>query len=87
VTLRPDLVLVALPPRVERRRGRIVLLPSPREDADRMGLVLQVGDTVTSVQPRDRVLFDSYAVEEVQVDGWPCVLVPETALDAVVERE
>jgi co-chaperonin GroES (HSP10) len=87
VTLRSDLVLVALPPRTEWRSQFLVFLPKPREDADRTGIVLQVGDAVTSVKPLDRVIFDSYAVEEVQVDGRPCVLVPETALDAVVERE
>ena len=83
-TLRPDLVLLALPPRVEAfTRAGLVLLPN--EDRDRRGLVLKTGDAVTAVQMFDHVIFDSYAAEEVTVDEWPCVLVPETALEAVVE--
>ena len=49
MTLRGDLVLVALPPRVERVRGGIVL--RPRTDADRLGVVLQVGNAVTVGTP------------------------------------
>jgi hypothetical protein len=47
--------------------------------------VLQTGDAVTSVELHDRVIFDAFAAEEVRVNDWPCVLVPETAIDAVVE--
>jgi len=86
MTLRPDLVLVALPPRGERvTRAGVVLLPRPSEVHDRYGLVLLTGEAVTSVRLHDRVIFDGFAAEEVTVEDWPCVIVPETALDAVME--
>lgn len=80
--LRKDLVLIALPPRV-RAVGLLVLPGYVREQA--LGLVLQTGEAVTSVELHDRVIFDAFAAEEVRVNDWPCVLVPETAIDAVVE--
>jgi len=82
MVLRRDLVLVALPPRV-RAVGLVVLPGYVRESS--LGLVLQTGDAVTSVELHDRVIFDAFAAEEVRVNDWPCVLVPETAIDAVVE--
>jgi NADPH:quinone reductase-like Zn-dependent oxidoreductase len=85
VRLRPDLVLVALPPwpRLQRRDGRILLPPVC--DQDRAGLVLQVGEAVTVVDVMDKVIFDTFAAEDVSIDGVRAVLVPEAALDAVVE--
>lgn len=86
LTLRPDLVLLALPPRhAESFRGGLITLHT--EGRDRRGLVLKTGDAVTAVQFFDHVIFDSFAAEEVTVDEWPCVLVPEAALDAVVESD
>jgi co-chaperonin GroES (HSP10) len=83
--LRPDLVLIALPPWpiLQRRDGRI-LLP-PRSDNDRAGLVLQVGAAVTQVAEMDKVIFDAYEAEDVSINGVRAVLVPESALDAIVE--
>lgn len=81
LTIRRDLVLVALPPTFERRRGLVV----PPARVSSLGLVLQTGAAVTSVELHDRVIFDAFAAEEVCVNDWPCVLVPETAIDAVVE--
>lgn len=80
--LRRDLVLIALPPTVQRQ-GLLVLPGYVRQSS--LGLVLQTGDDVTSVELHDRVIFDAFAAEEVRVNDWPCVLVPETAIDAVVE--
>jgi hypothetical protein len=81
--LRRDLVLIALPPFAHRAVGLIVQPGYVRESC--LGLVLQTGDDVTSVELHDRVIFDAFAAEEVRVNDWPCVLVPETAIDAVVE--
>jgi hypothetical protein len=85
VILRPDLVLIALPPwpTLQRRAGHI-LLP-PRCDNDRAGLVLQVGAAVTQVVEMDKVIFDAYEAEDVSINGVRAVVVPESALDAVVE--
>lgn len=83
--LRADLVLVALPPRDWRPQGSVFAPPLPGVFVDRAGVVVDVGAAVTSVRLRDRVIFDPYAAEDFDVGGWPCVLVPESALDAVVE--
>lgn len=80
--LRPDLVLVALPP---RDRTGLIYVPRDHDTRDRLGLVLMVGDGVASVQRHDRVVFDSHDAEEVRVNDWPCMLVTELAIDAVVE--
>ena len=80
--LRRDLVLIALPPRV-RALGLLEVPGYVRESC--LGMVLQTGAAVTSVELHDRVIFDAFAAEEVCVNDWPCVLVPETAIDAVVE--
>lgn len=82
--LRPDLVLIALPPQARVHRVgpiQFFIYGAP----ERVGVVLQTGEAVTTVVPHDRVIFDTYAAEDVTVNHWPCVLVPETALDAVVE--
>lgn len=83
--LRPDLVLIALPPRDRQLRGGVLVLPKQAAFIDRTGIVVQVGAGVTVVQPQDRVIFDNFSAEEVRVNDWPCVLVTETAIDAVME--
>ena len=80
--LRPDLVLVALKP---REREGLIHVPRDHDAADRVGLVLMTGEDVTSVKLHDRVLFDSYAAEQVRVNDYPCVLVSEKDIDAVIE--
>jgi len=84
-TLRPDLVLIAVPPKVERVQRGVLRLAPARELFQRVGVVVQVGARVTEVQPKDRVVFDAEAAEEIDGMRWPCVLVPETAIAAVVE--
>lgn len=83
--LRPDLVLIALPPRDRVTRDALIVLPKDEDHVDRVGLVAQVGARVQDVQPGDRVVFDTLAAEELRVNDWPCVLVTETAIEAVVE--
>lgn len=86
--LRPDLVLVALPPRerVEQSSG-LITLPAESIMVDRLGVVLQVGAAVREVAPGARVLFNSEAGEELLVNEWPCLLLREQDLDAVLSRE
>ena len=86
MTLRPDLVLVALPPRERLLTARnVVVLPAPTIMVDRTGLVLQTGAAVTDVAPRDHVLFGADVGEEVRVHDWPCLLLRDTDIDAILE--
>lgn len=84
--LRPDLVLVALPPREETRRssGLIVLAPHP-DLAVTTGLVRLVGDAVANVAPGDHVLFGGLVGLPLDIAGWPHLLLREVDLDAVIE--
>jgi co-chaperonin GroES (HSP10) len=85
MVLRPDLVLVALPPREERRTSAgIVLLAPPRDAAPTYGLVRQVGARVTDVVVGERVVFSALVGLELDLGGWPHLLVCETDLDAVI---
>jgi co-chaperonin GroES (HSP10) len=88
VTLRPDLVLVALPPRERLTTGAgVVVLPAPSIIVDRNGLVLLRGARVTTVDRFDEVLFGSDVGEEVRIDDWPCLVLREQDIDAVIERD
>jgi co-chaperonin GroES (HSP10) len=85
--LRPDLVLVALPPRDRTATAAgIIVLPAPSIMVDRCGLVLQVGARVTEVDPGARVLFGSDVGEEVLIEDWPCLLLRAQDVDAVFEE-
>jgi hypothetical protein len=85
LALRADLVLVALPPRERTQTAAgVVLLPAPSIIVDRTGLVLMRGAAVTEVDICQRVLFDSDVGEEVRVDGWPCLLLREQDIDAII---
>jgi co-chaperonin GroES (HSP10) len=87
VTLRPDLVLVALPPRDRETTPQgVIVLPAPSIIVDRIGLVLQVGDRVRDLTPGVRVVFGSEVGEEVRVDDWPCLLLRAQDVDAVIEE-
>jgi hypothetical protein len=87
VALRPDLVLVALPPRERTTTAAgVVVLPAPTIMVDRTGIVLMRGAAVRDVAHDDHVLFGSDVGEEVRVGGWPCLLLRETDLDAILPR-
>jgi len=47
--------------------------------------VLQTGAAVTDVAPRDHVLFGADVGEEVRVHDWPCLLLRDTDIDAILE--
>jgi co-chaperonin GroES (HSP10) len=84
-SLRPDLVLVALPPIAERQlaSGIIVL---HRDHVPQAGIVQQTGADVTDVAVGDRVVFGRTVGQEVDVEGWPHLLLRETDIDGVLER-
>jgi hypothetical protein len=85
--LRPDLVLVALPPRDRLTTATgLVTLPAPSIMVDRRGLVLLTGAAVTEVTLHDHVVFGSDVGEEVRIDDWPCLLLRAQDIDAVIER-
>jgi co-chaperonin GroES (HSP10) len=85
VTIRPDLVLVALPPREERSTpaGIVVLAPSS-EIAPTLGLVRQVGARVCDVKVGQRVIFSALVGLQLELGGWPHLLVRHDDLDAVI---
>jgi co-chaperonin GroES (HSP10) len=86
MTLRRDLILVALPPRERTTTpAGVIQLPAPSIMVDRLGVVLQVGASVDAVRPGARVLFGSEVGEEVVVDGRPCLLLRVRDVDAVIE--
>lgn len=85
MTIRPDLVLVALPPREERRTDAGVIV-QPDDRPAQAGIVRQVGAAVGDVAAGDRVLFSTLAGQELEVDGWPHLLLREQDIDAVIER-
>ena len=84
--LRPDLVLVALPPiTTERQVGSLFIVdvvPGPAI----AGIVRQVGDRVTDLAVGDRVLFGPDVGEFLDVNAWPHLLIREGDIDAVIER-
>lgn len=84
MTLRPDLVLVALPPKAERE-GLIALVEDYTPPAT-TGIVRQVGAAVEDVTPGDVVVFGSNVGQEVEVADWPHLLIRAQDLDAVVPR-
>ena len=89
MTLRRDLILVALPPRDPTvTPAGVVVLPAPSEIVDRWGVVLQTGRDVDTrvVRPGAQVLFGADVGEEVTVDGRLCLLVRYRDIDAVLTR-
>jgi len=85
--LRPDLVLVALPPRDRTARpSGIIVLPAPMIIVDQLGVVLQVGARVTEPAPGARVLFGPDVGEVVRIEDWPCLLLRAQDVDAVFEE-
>jgi len=84
--LRPDLVLVALPPRERLTTAAgVTVLPAPGLIVDVTGVVVDTGARVDEVQVGDRVLFGADVGEEVRVDDWPCLVLRASDLDAVIE--
>jgi co-chaperonin GroES (HSP10) len=87
VELRPDLVLVALPPRDRTTTGAgVIVLPAPSIMVDRLGVVLQVGARVDTLTPGARVLFGSDVGEALLIEDWPCLLLRAQDVDAVFEE-
>jgi co-chaperonin GroES (HSP10) len=85
-SLRPDLVLVALPPVADKQLASGLILPANSDQVPQAGLVRQVGEKVTDVTPGDRVVFARTVGQEVDIDGWPHLLLRETDIDGVLER-
>jgi co-chaperonin GroES (HSP10) len=83
--LRPDLVLVALPPRTERVRASGLVTLDASDRADMLGKVRLVGAAVREVCAGQFVVFGRLAGQPVDVDGHPHLLIREADLDAVVE--
>jgi co-chaperonin GroES (HSP10) len=85
MTIRPDLVLVALPPREETiTPAGVVLLAPPMDYAPTIGLVRQVGAHVRDVTVGAKVVFSALVGLELELGGWPHLLVRHDDLDAVI---
>jgi chaperonin GroES len=85
-SLRPDLVLVALPPVAERQLPSGLILPANSDQVPQAGIVQQTGEHVTDVTVGDRVVFGRTVGQEVDIEGWPHLLLRETDIDGVLER-
>ena len=87
LTLRPDLVLVALPPITTTRQvGTLVIVdvvPGPAI----AGKVRQIGHRVRDVVVGDIVVFGSEVGEWIEIDRWPHLLLRETDIEAVLEKD
>lgn len=82
--IRPDLVLVALPPREERRTDAGVIV-QPDDRPAQAGIVRQVGAAVRDVAVGDRVIFSTLVGLEMEIARWPHLLLREQDIDAVLE--
>jgi chaperonin GroES len=85
-SLRPDLVLVALPPVRDALRPSGIILPANPDQVPQAGFVRQVGEQVVDVKAGDRVVFARTVGQEVDIDGWPHLLLRESDIDGVLER-
>lgn len=89
MTLRPDLCLVKLAPKVEDRRtaGGIILEPAVTP-AVCYGKVVQAGARVSDVKVGDVVLFAPSSGEPVEgLFPTPHLFIPESSISAVLEPE
>lgn len=85
--LRPDLVLVLLPPAEAIRRLGPVWGAQKYAGPAQIGVVRQIGDRVVEpLRPGDVVIFSSLVGEEIDYDNWPHLLIRESDLEAVVEQ-
>lgn len=80
-----DLVL-ATAEEVPAKTTAGLYLPDGAAEKPKVAKVLKVGKDVTTIKPKDRVVYKSYGSTEVKVDGVEYMLIKEEDILAILEE-
>lgn len=79
-------VLVLPKKEVEQKIGKLVLASDGEKEPDRFGTVVEIGDGVTLVKPKDYIFFEKYAGHEITEDGERLLLIEEDKILGIINN-
>lgn len=80
--LGPRLIVEPIRPEVVKNG---IYLPADKEDGPKTGIVRSVGPAVKELAVGDKILFDTYAGEPIEVDSEKLIVLLESEVLAVVD--